>query len=86
MNRITPKETFLEDSQRADAHQETVLSPGFGRACESALLEHSMTLDLKDPFAAARLDGAREVIKILLNLGEPNLPPPPKKYEGLKAI
>jgi len=86
MNRITPKETFLEDDKRADRHMEVVLNPEFRGSLETSLLEYAMNLDVKDPFAAARLDGAREVVKIILNLGEPNMPSPPKKYEGLKAI
>lgn len=86
MNTITPKDTFLQDSKRADNHMETVLDPQFRHACEVAMLQHAMSFTPGDQAAIYRLDGAKEVIKILLNLGEPNQTAAIKQFEGLKAI
>lgn len=74
-NKISPKQNFIAQSKRADAHQEIVLSPQFKSACESALLEYAMTLPLggnsPDAVRAAyQFSGAKDFLRVLLNLGD----------------
>ena len=86
MNNITPKETYLKDTKRADRHMEVMLNPAFHQACSVALLQYVMNMDLLDPRTGPRIEGAKEVLKLLLNLGDATPPKQPDKFEGLKPI
>ncbi len=86
MNYIAPKSDFLLDSKRADNVMEMMLSPGFRRACEASLLHFAFGLKDNDVAAGARMDAARTVINILLNIGEKEMPSGLPKQTGLKPI
>lgn len=49
---------------------EIVMSPAFRRAAEVALLEYCVQLNCDDPRAALKIRGAKQVLDILLNLGD----------------
>lgn len=74
MNKLTPKVDFIRDSKIADNHQETVLNPDFRAACGVALLQYTINLSTVNLQSAAenayKIQGAKEVIEVLLNLGD----------------
>ena len=86
MNEIHPKVRFLSDPQRADKHQEIMLSPEFKAAAESAMCELVYGLDLQNGSDALLIRGARLYLKTLLNLGERSLTNQPVINENLTAI
>ena len=74
VNKIEPKKDFLTDSKAADRHTEIVMSPEFRHATLIAFAEFASKLDGKNPVSAPKLEGAKEVLNILLELGNPNVP------------
>ncbi len=65
---------------------EVTLSPGFRKACETALLQFAFTLKAEDPTSGARMNAAKDVINILINIGEKEMPSGLPKQTGLKPI
>lgn len=90
MNLITPKLDFIRDSKIADSHQETVLSPKFRKACEVALLEYTLGLSTTTLQSAAetayKLQGAKDVINVLLNLGDQHKGPVGPSPDNLDPV
>lgn len=78
---LTPKKSFQEKKQFADAHRELVLSTPFRESLHAALLDQIMAMPgTLDPVVAAAsyhsIMGAREFIGHLLNLAEQTKSPP----------
>lgn len=86
-NKLQPRARFIEDSKRADAHQELMLSPVFKSAVEIALLDYVMSLQTSSLQSAAetayKLEGARGFIERLLNLGDKTRPLNERKTDEL---
>jgi|KBSSwiStaDraftv2_1062776.scaffolds.fasta_scaffold1945393_2 hypothetical protein len=77
---LTPRKKFQDAAQTLRVHRELVVSDSFRSALESALVEYALTLlPTDDPQKAAasfhRIEGAREFINHLLNIGETAAPP-----------
>lgn len=72
---ISPKLRFLSDQKRASAHTDRMAAPTFFEAASMALLEYQYRSISGDPqvltVAAAKLRGAQEFLRILMNLGLP---------------
>lgn len=78
---LTPKKSFQEKKQFADAHRDLVVSTPFREALHAALLEQVLALPpTTDPAAAAAayhsIMGARGFIIHLLNVAEQAKSPP----------
>lgn len=77
--RLDPKADFCRDKQLAGKHQDIVASRDFHEAVKAALLEYQLSLIGGDPTILAatslKLQGAKEFIYVLMNLGEPKTPP-----------
>lgn len=73
---IQPKADFLADPKRAGLHQDLVLSPEFREAAKIALLQYAINIGGDDADinklaqVGLKLEGARGVLSVLLNLGE----------------
>jgi hypothetical protein len=91
MNRLQPREEFQSaDDKRADVHQEIVLSPRFKEACEVALLEYVMGLSTSSLQTAAetayKIEGAKGVLAVLLNLGDQSKPLIERRNDALTPV
>lgn len=79
MNLLSPKIFYAEDKKRADRHQEVVLSPAFHMAAQIALAEYALQLAAKhegrDALTSAKLEGVRDYLSILMNLGDVHAAP-----------
>lgn len=75
INTISPKSEFMADEKKAGQFQDLVLSPLFREGAKAALLHYSMSLSKKNtegPTLAVvglRMQGAQEVLEVLMNLG-----------------
>jgi hypothetical protein len=70
---ITPKTRFLENTADAARIREISESSMFHRAIESAMLQLQLDLAQKNSEPAAnfyRLDGAKQFVDMLMNIGE----------------
>lgn len=83
---LNPKERFIADSRAADAHGELCRSPHFIRACEVAWAEFTLKQQTADATTGLRIDGAREFLKTLLNIGEPITPTRNKLPDQLTPV
>lgn len=76
---ISPKQRFLSDQKRASAHTDHMAAPTFFEAASMALLEYQYRSISGDPqvmtIAAAKLRGAQEFLRVLMNLGLPEEKP-----------
>ena len=70
MNTLSPKETFISNVARSDAHAELCMRPDFKIAVEYAWAEFAWRQEPTDPTVCVQLKGAREFLKIFLNLGD----------------
>ena len=72
---LSPKQRFLSNQKRAASHTEAMAAPSFFEAASMALLEYQYRSIGGDPqvlaIAAAKLRGAQEFLRILMNLGLP---------------
>lgn len=76
---LSPKADFLSNTERADRHQELMMSPEFREAVKAALLEYAintakMGMDSQQVTVGLKIDGAKGFIYELLNLGIPHIP------------
>lgn len=88
-NIIAPKTDFLKDSKRADRHIEIVMAPEFRHAVTVAFAEYANRLaqfEGERPTAAPKLEGARSVLNILMELGSPTVPENIVQMEQLKPV
>lgn len=90
MNKLDPKARFMEDSERANEHQEQMLSPAFKDAASAALLNYTMNLGASSLQSAAetalKAKGAQEFLLELLNLGEKTRPQHEPLRDTLKPV
>lgn len=86
MNSISPKSRFLSDRALASQHSEMVVHPGFRAAAEAALLNYAIKLDGHDVRSALKIQGAKEVLQELLNLGDPSKPLMQSTTEELNPV
>lgn len=69
MKGIDPSARFRSDSNRTNNHRDLVENPVFKEAVETAMLSYFLGLDGVDPRSALKLQGAKEMIEKLMNLG-----------------
>lgn len=68
-NSLSPKSDFLKNTKAAGDFMDIVMNPSFRACVDVALTEYVMRLNAKDPRSAFRIGGARDVLNILMNLG-----------------
>ena len=76
---LSPKARFCANPAVASSHSDLMASPTFQTAASTALLQYQLeTLGGTDPqvlaVVAAKLKGAQEVMRVLLNLGRKEVP------------
>jgi len=75
----SPKQEFQEDQARIKSHADIVASPFLRRTLEIAFLQYQHTLPLAPDTGTAagnwlKLEGAKKLIDIFLNLSEKSMP------------
>lgn len=89
---IFPKAEFQTDPKRAADHQAIVSKSEFKWAMELALLQYTMRVTQGDlspaelSLSGLRIQGAREVLDILSNLGNINAHEPRKPIDQLDHL
>lgn len=85
----SPKQRLLEQSALAKPHMDVVATESFLRSAEAALLE--MVMNAEDTtnhdiavIEYAKLLGARDFFKGLLNIADPKPLPPRRVFHGLE--
>jgi hypothetical protein len=73
---LQPKIRFLANPATASAHADMMATPAFQTAAATALLAYAYRLGGSDPqslaIAMSKLNGAREFLRELMNLGLPD--------------
>lgn len=77
-NLLSPRARYQSNHQRSGAHQDIVMSPNFREACEVTLAEYARQLTCDNQLEACavgyKLQGAKDALNILLNLGDLKAP------------
>lgn len=85
---LSPKERFLENPATASAHSDAMAAPAFQNAAAAALLAYQYQITGGDPallpIVAAKLRGAQEFLRVLMNLGIPDITQPHSDDSGLE--
>lgn len=73
---LSPKARFLANKAVASAHSDAMATPAFQQAAATALLAYQYRLGEGDPqvlaISMSKLNGAREFLRELMNLGLPD--------------
>lgn len=84
---LSPKAMFCGDKAAASAHSDIMASPPFKIAAQSALLAYQYTVLGGDPavlaISAAKVRGAQEFLRVLMNIGLPEAPASHSAESGL---
>jgi hypothetical protein len=90
INTLSPRARFQSNHQRAGAHQDIVMAPNFKDACEITLAEYARQLTCDSQLEACavgyKLQGAKDALNILLNLGDLKAPDYTATPEQLQPV
>lgn len=86
VNKFSPKSDFIQQHRpEADAHMETVMNPKFKEAVQVAFLEYISSV-AGEPRSIYAIEGIRDFIKVLYNLGQEISPPLSQPSDELEPV